>query len=85
MRMPTMDLAPDPSFGDLEQTANLLASGFESLLLEVGRLAQRERYLKSRLDYAHDEVCGLPPQPNFPIYDEKSKLALDQELPFRWR
>lgn len=58
MKMPTPDLAPEPSFGDLEQIANLLASGFESLLLEVDGLAQRERHLKSRLDHAHDEVCG---------------------------
>jgi hypothetical protein len=65
MKMPTTDLAQDPSFGDLEQIANLLASGFESLLLEVDGLAQRERHLKSRLDHAHDEVCGHLPKSNF--------------------
>lgn len=47
---------PDTSFRDLEQIANLLASGFESLLSEVESLSHREQYLKSRLDFAHDEV-----------------------------
>lgn len=50
-------MIPDASFNELEQTANLLASGFESLLSEVEKLAHREQYLKSRLDFAHDQVC----------------------------
>ncbi len=57
--MPTVDLAADTSFSDLEQTANVLASGFEALLSEVQTLAHREQCLKSRLDFAHDEVFEL--------------------------
>ncbi len=53
-----MKLAPDAFFNDLEQTANLLASGFESLLSEVESLARRERDLKTRLDFAYNEVCS---------------------------
>jgi hypothetical protein len=53
-----MDSAPDASFLDLERTAYLLASGFESLLSEVESLAHREHKLKSRLDFAYNEVRG---------------------------
>lgn len=56
--MPAIKLAPDAFINDLEQTANLLVNGFESLLSEVESLARRERDLKSRLDYAYDEVCS---------------------------
>ena len=51
-----MNLTPDAFFNNLEQTAGLLANGFESLLSEVESLARREQDLKSRLDLAYDEV-----------------------------
>lgn len=82
--MPALDMAAKASFHDLEQTANLLASGFESLLAEVGSLAHREQYLKSRLDFAQDEVRTLLLLHRFfPHNDEHSQLALDQELSLR--
>jgi hypothetical protein len=57
--MPAIDPTPDAAFTELEQTATLLASGFEALLSEVENLVHREQDLKRRLDFAHDEVCGL--------------------------
>lgn len=51
-----MDVTPDATVTELEQTASLLARGFEALLLEVENLSHRERDLKRRLDFACDEV-----------------------------
>ena len=54
--MPAMDVAPNETVTELEQTVHLLAHGFEALLLEVENLSRRERDLKCRLDFACDEV-----------------------------
>ena len=54
--MPAMEGGPDSAFLNLEHIANLLASGFESLLAQVESLSRREQYLKSRLEFAQDEV-----------------------------
>jgi hypothetical protein len=87
--MPTIEPARDLDSSDLEQTAILLAQGFEQLLSHVQCLAHQERQLKAKLDDAHDQVrlkLLTPTQLSAPItlhryHDEKSKLALDQELP----
>jgi hypothetical protein len=55
--MSAVDLIPETSSLDLDETANVLASGFQALLAEVESLAHRERYLRRRLDFAYDEVC----------------------------
>lgn len=79
-----MNLTPDACFDDLEQTAGLLANGFESLLSEVESLARREQELKSRLDFAYDEVRSkFVCYGHSVLHDEKPRLALDQELSFR--
>jgi hypothetical protein len=54
--MPSAEFAPDASFVDLEQTAHILANGFEFLLSEVESLAYREHDLVNRLDFAYNEV-----------------------------
>lgn len=59
LEIATLDMASDRSCRDLEQTAALLATGFESLLLKIEDLAHREQYVRSRLDFAYDEVCRL--------------------------
>ena len=82
--MPAMNMASNASFDTLEQTANFLANGFETLLSEVECLVHQEQDLKSRLDFAYDEVRSklVCCEHSF-LYDEKSRLALDQELSFR--
>ena len=57
--MSEMYVASDASFRDLEQTAHLLASGFEFLLAEVANLSKGEQYLKRKLNFAYNEVRGL--------------------------
>ena len=41
----------------LEELATRLATGFEALLVEVGRRHQIEKALRERLEYARYQVC----------------------------
>lgn len=54
--MPAVEAGPETTFLNLEHIANLLASGFESLLADVQNLSRREQNLKSRLEFAQNEV-----------------------------
>ena len=75
-----MDSGMAPSV-DLEKLTLNLARGFETLLQEVKDLAEREATLRKQFDAANIQVCEPPPNihPAFP-HDEKTLLALDQEL-----
>lgn len=67
----------------LESIASTLAQGLESLIAEVKRRQDEEYKQLSKYKCIAAQVCGIAPS-IFPLsYDEKSRLALDQELP-RW-
>ncbi|ERF73519.1 hypothetical protein EPUS_07724 [Endocarpon pusillum Z07020] len=78
--MPAMNLTPDAFFNDLEQTAGLLAIGFESLLSEVESLARREQDLKGRLDFAYDEYRKLALGPAATVNDSTNRMDVLQKI-----
>lgn len=48
-----------------EQQLQVLAKGFDALLLTAQRLSFKEQELQRRLRYAHDEVySSIPPLPS---------------------
>lgn len=72
------DIAPSV---DLQKITLNLARGFETLLQEVKDLAEREATLRKQFDAANIQVCEiLLNQHPACLHDEKTLLALDQEL-----
>lgn len=71
----------------LEQTALLLASGFQTLLSEVQSLANGERQLKQKLDHAQQEVSTLSLQEfrcrtRHQISSRSRAVRSDERLPY---
>lgn len=82
-------MSPAPVVADTQQDLQLqtLARAFEALLLTTQELGSKERRLQQRLEYANTEVTfsspSLYPPPSPVSYDEKNRLALDQESHLR--
>ena len=68
----------------LENLANTLAQGLESLLAEVKQRQDEESKQLSKYKCIAAQVCKSFHILFPPSHDEKSNLALDQEL-LRWR
>lgn len=67
----------------VEGLANTLAQGLESLLVELKRRQGEESKQLLRYKYIAAQVCEISLTTLPPSNDEKSNLALDQEL-LRW-
>lgn len=67
----------------IEGLANTLAQGLESLLAELKRRQDEESQQLLRYKCIAAQVCEISLTPLPPSHDEKSNLALDQEL-LRW-